>query len=478
MMPASEVNWRRVNKACASDCVPGSGDRRASLATHGYDRTCISDRVTRVDGRHWRRANRYWLGAGLLITDTSSFLIILIVAATAPMLAAGATRLAPRVIVPIAVVELLLGAVIGPHAMGFSKLDPTLELLSTLGLGFLFFFAGHEIDFAELSGTPARLGLTGWALSAAIAYVFAGLLAAAGVVISGLLTGAAMSTTAIGTVLPVLRDTNQLDARFGPQVLAAGAIGELAPVVIVTLLLSTQSNTVSQALLLAGFVVIAILAAIASSGAVGRAWAFLDRSLRTSAQLPVRLTVLLVFGLVVLASSLGLDLILGAFAAGIIVRLVLKDRPAEVFESKLEAVAFGFLIPFFFIRSGMTLNLGALGDGIGAVLKVPLFVVGFLIVRGLPALILYRRELGRRDRFALALFSSTQLPLVVAITTIGLEQGQMRESTAVALVTAGVISVLVFPTLAIALRRPGVEPTPPPEPVEGVLGGDPGFEPA
>jgi Kef-type K+ transport system membrane component KefB len=407
-----------------------------------------------------------------VIGDSNSFLIVLVVAALAPLVAAGATRCIPAMIVPIAVVELLLGAAIGPHGTGVSKLDPTLDLLSTLGLGFLFFFAGHEIDFAEIRGTPLRLGLIGWVASAAIAYSFAGLLAAAGIVISGLLTGSAMSTTAIGTVLPVLRDTGQLRGRFGPSMLAAGAVGELGPVLIVTLLLTAESNTASQALLLAAFVVLAILAAVVSTGAVGRAWGFLGRSLNTSGQLPVRLTVVLVFGLVVLASSLGLDLILGAFAAGIIVRRVLRGHSARHFESKIEAVGFGFLIPFFFIRSGMTLDLGALGSSIGAVLKVPLFLAGFLLVRGLPAMVLYRHELDFRDRVGLALFSATELPLVVAITSIGVEQGEMRASTAVALVSAAVLSVMIFPTLAIAVRNRGGKQVPP-EPVTVKAGLEP-----
>jgi Kef-type K+ transport system membrane component KefB len=340
-----------------------------------------------------------------------------------------------------------------PHALKWAHLDSTLDLLDTLGLGFLFFFAGYEIDFDAIRGSPLRLGLIGWVMSVAIAYTFAGLLAAAGVVISGILTGSAMSTTAIGTILPVLQDTGQLRGRFGPFMLAAGAIGELGPVLIVTLLLETDANSASQALLLGAFIVVTLAAALLSSGATGRAWGFLNRSLETSGQEPVRLTVLLVFSLVLLASSLGLDVILGAFAAGIIVRHVLRGRDAERFESKLEAVGFGFLIPFFFISSGMNLDLAALGSSVGAVLKVPLFLFGFLLVRGLPAMLLYRDELSRRDRTALGLLSSTQLPLVVAITTLGVEQGQMRPSTAVALVTAGVLSVLIFPTVAIALRR-------------------------
>jgi Kef-type K+ transport system membrane component KefB len=383
--------------------------------------------------------------------------VILLVAAAAPLIAAWATKPLPSVIVPIAVVELVLGAIVGPHALKWAHTDSTLALLNTLGLGFLFFFAGYEIDFDAIRGAPLRLGLLGWLMSVAIAYTFAGLLAAAGVVISGILTGSAMSTTAIGTILPVLRDTGQLTGRFGPSMLAAGAIGELGPVLIVTLLLEADSNSLSQALLLAAFVVVTLMAALFSSGAAGRAWGFLNRSLETSGQEPVRLTVLLVFGLVLLASTLGLDVILGAFAAGIVVRHVIRGREAERFESKLEAIGFGFLIPFFFIWSGMNLDLAALATSVGAVLKVPLFLFGFLLVRGMPALVLYRGQLSMRDRVALGLLSATQLPLVVAITDLGVAQGAMRQTTAVALVTAGVLSVLIFPAVAIATRRPGEE---------------------
>jgi Kef-type K+ transport system membrane component KefB len=156
---------------------------------------------------------------------------------------------------------------------------------------------------------------------------------------------------------------------------------------------------------------------------------------------------------VVIAADLGLDVILGAFAAGLLVQTVLKGREVEQFESKLDAVGFGLLIPFFFVTSGMAIDLDALLESPGALLKVLLFLALFFVVRGLPALLLYRRVLPESDRMALALFASTQLPLVVAITTIGVEHGEMRSSTAAALVGAAVLSVLLFPSLALARRR-------------------------
>ena len=354
----------------------------------------------------------------------------------------------------------MLGAIIGPDVLGLAEVDEILEFLGELGLGFLFFFAGYEIDFERIRGTPLRLAAFGWLITLVLAYTIAGALAAAGVVLSGLLVGSAMTTTALGTLLPVLRDAGRLETRLGRFVLGAGAVGEFGPVMIVTLLLSTQSDALTQALLLCAFVALAVVAAAISVGAVGRGWHFIERNMETSGQVPVRLTVLLLFALVVIAADLGLDVILGAFAAGAILRLVLKDRELELFESKLDAVGFGLLIPFFFITSGMNIDLTALVSSARALIELPVFLGLFLVVRGLPALLLYRSVLDSRERLSLALLSATQLPLVVAITTIGVDTGNMRASTAAALVGAGVLSVLIYPSLALAIDRGPAKPPP------------------
>lgn len=390
--------------------------------------------------------------------DTTSFLLVLAIAAAAPVVAAVVSRLNAAVIVPVVVVEIVLGALIGPDVLELADLNDILDVFGQLGLGFLFFFAGYEIQFERIRGAPLRLAALGWAMTLAIAYAVAGALQAAGVVLSGLLVGSALTTTALGTLIPVLRDAGRLDSRLGTFVLGAGAIGEFGPVLIVTLLLSTQSDELHQALLLLAFVTLALLAAALSSGVVGRHWRFIERNLETSAQVPVRLTVLLLFALVVIAGDLGLDVILGAFAAGVIVRLVLKGKEVERFESKLDAVGFGLLIPFFFVTSGMELDLSALAGSARALAELPVFLALFLLARGLPAVVLYRGELERGDRRSLALLSATQLPLVVAITTIGVDQGHMESSTAAALVGAGVLSVLLYPSLALALGRASPKP--------------------
>jgi Kef-type K+ transport system membrane component KefB len=385
--------------------------------------------------------------------DTTSFLVVLAVAAAAPFVAEAAGRLHDGLVVPIVVVELLFGAIVGPDVLGLADMDEILEFLGQLGLAFLFFFAGYEIDLERIRGAPLRLAVLGWLMTVALSYAIAGALAAAGIVLSGLLVGSAMTTTALGTLVPVLRDAGLFDTRLGRFVLGAGAMGELGPVLIVTLLLSTQSDALTQALLLVAFVVLALLAALLSVGAAGRQWPFIERHLDTSGQVPIRLSVLLLFALVVIAADLGLDVILGAFTAGAILRLILGGRELARFESKLDAVGFGLLIPFFFVTSGIKLDLEALVDSPRALLGLPVFLLLFLLVRGLPALLLYRAELDSRGRTALALLSATQLPLVVAITAIGVEEGHMRAETAAALVGAGVLSVLIYPSLALALGR-------------------------
>jgi Kef-type K+ transport system membrane component KefB len=389
--------------------------------------------------------------------DTSSFLVIVATAATASLIA---TMIEPRFAIPVVVLELVLGIVIGPHVADFAQIDPSTDFFGNLGLGMLFFFAGYEIDFERIKGEPLRLALLGWAMSLALAYGIGGLLAAAGVVLSLLYTGSAMATTAIGTLIPILRDAGEIQTRFGRYLLAAGASGEFGPILLITLILS-RGHPLHEAALLLLFVGLAVVTGIFAVRSAWKGWPLLERTFESSSQLAVRLAVVLIFGLVALASSLGLDLLLGGFVAGMITRLALRGRELEVFESKLTAVGYGFLIPFFFVTSGMAFHINSLFTG-SAALKLPMFVALFLVVRGAPALVLYRGVLAWRDRLALASFCATELPLVVAITTLATQSNNMRESTAAALVGAAIISTLIYPLLGLRLRegRTGEEPAP------------------
>jgi Kef-type K+ transport system membrane component KefB len=384
----------------------------------------------------------------LIDIDTGSFLAI---SAAAALASVTVTVLPGRLAPPVVVIELLLGIVIGPHLLGLAQSDAFIDFFSNLGLGMLFYFAGYEIDFDRIRGRPLALGAAGWLVSLALAYGIGGALAAAGIIVSLVYTGSALATTAIGTLIPILRDNDELETGFGTYLLAAGAVGEFGPILLVTLVLST-TNPLHEAAILAAFVVLALVLAIASVRLVWRGFPALERTLESSSQLAVRIAVLLVFGLLLLAGDLGLDILLGGFVAGMITRAAFRGREVTVFESKLTAVGFGFLVPFFFIDSGIEFDLAALGSA-SALLKLALFFGLFMVVRGTPAMLLYRGVLGLRDRAALAFFCATELPLVVAITTIATETGHMRASTAAGLVGAAMLSTLVYPFVAMGLRR-------------------------
>jgi Kef-type K+ transport system membrane component KefB len=376
--------------------------------------------------------------------DAAAFLVVVVVSAAAGTI--SALLIGRGVLIPTVVLELVLGVVIGPQVLGLHN-SAFLQFFADLGLGMLFFFAGE----------PLRLAAIGWAISLALAYTIGGVLAAAGIVLSLLYTGSAIATTAIGTLIPILSDSGELRTRFGTYLLAAGAVGEFGPILLLTLILSTQ-GTLHNAAILIAFVLLAVCVALLAVRSTEQTLSLFERTIEKSSQLAVRWIVVLVFALAGLAYELGLDLLLGGFAAGLITRQVLKEREIAGFDSKLTAVAFGVFIPFFFVVSGMSLDIDALFASASGVIKMFVFFALFLVVRGTPALLLYRRVLDARDRAALAFFTSTQLPLVLAITTVAQQTGHMRSSTAAALVCAAVLSTLAYPIMGLRLRRAEAEP--------------------
>jgi Kef-type K+ transport system membrane component KefB len=386
--------------------------------------------------------------------DAAAFLVVVVVSAAAGTI--SALLIGRGVLIPTVVLELVLGVVIGPQVLGLHN-SAFLQFFADLGLGMLFFFAGYEIDMRRIAGEPLRLAAIGWAISLALAYTIGGVLAAAGIVLSLLYTGSAIATTAIGTLIPILSDSGELRTRFGTYLLAAGAVGEFGPILLLTLILSTQ-GTLHNAAILIAFVLLAVCVALLAVRSTEQTLSLFERTIEKSSQLAVRWIVVLVFALAGLAYELGLDLLLGGFAAGLITRQVLKEREIAGFDSKLTAVAFGVFIPFFFVVSGMSLDIDALFASASGVIKMFVFFALFLVVRGTPALLLYRRVLDARDRAALAFFTSTQLPLVLAITTVAQQTGHMRSSTAAALVCAAVLSTLAYPIMGLRLRRAEAEP--------------------
>jgi Kef-type K+ transport system membrane component KefB len=383
------------------------------------------------------------------VSTVSTLVLIALVAVLSPLLADLTAGLA----VPDVVIEIGLGIVIGPAVLSIAHPSSVITALSDMGLTYLMFLAGLELDLAALKGRSLNLAMMGWGLSLVLALLAATALVFLGTVLDALVVGLALTTTAIGTLLPILRDASLLEGRFGSRMLAIGAVGEFGPILAVAILLDHRDKG-TTAVLLVLFVVVAVATTlIAARPHPPRFIAVLHRHLNSSAQLPIRLSVLFIVGLVYLADELGLDVLLGAFAAGIVVRLLVRGEDSEIVRGKLEAIGFGFLVPIFFITSGMQFNLNALTSAPSALLRVPLFLALFLVVRGTPALLLYRNDLPRHELAPLALFSATGLPLIVVITTIGLAEGRMRPENASALVAAGMLSVLLYPMAARLLLR-------------------------
>jgi len=387
---------------------------------------------------------------------------ILIVAAVAFLVPLG-LGLFPSIRVPSVVLEILAGVVIGPAVLGLVEVDLPLEVLALIGLAFLLFLAGSEIDLERLRGGRLRGAATGFALSLALALGVAFTLRAAGLIEAPLFVTIMLSATALGIVVPVLADAEELESTLGQQVIAAASIADFAAVILLSLFFSGGSGSVgSTLLLLGGFVLLvgAVGVALAGIGRLGPLQSALRRLQDSSAQIRVRGAFLLLVGFAVLAQLLGLEVILGAFIAGAVLRLINRDGAMThpQFRGKLEAVGFGVFIPFFFVTSGMELDLRAVfGGGAASLAPVPVFLLALLLVRGLPAAF-YRSSVGSRGALAAGLLQATSLPFLVAAADIGVELGELRPATGAALVLAGLLSVLVFPLLALTLLRDGENP--------------------
>lgn len=382
--------------------------------------------------------------------DLAALVTITALAAAAPIVA----DLVPRPTPPLVVVEIFLGIIVGPPLLGLTHVTPIADLLSQFGLAFLFFLAGFELEPERVRGLPARLAVTTWLISLALAFGIAAGLEAAGVIVNYLFVGCALTTTALGTLTPILRDTGELEEEFGAFVMASGAVGELGPIVLIALLLTSATNRGVSAILLVLFALLAVLAAIAAPHVrPHRIVVIIERTMEATGQLAVRLSVFVLAALVYLTSRLGLDLVLGAFSAGMLVSIAAGPESRRLLQPKLDAVAFGVFVPIFFVVTGMRFDLHAVVGEAAGVEKLVLFLGLMLVVRGLPTYVLSRRALPGPDRRALALYASTGLPLIVAVTTLGIAAGQMRASTAAGLVGAGMVSVLVYPVVAGTVRR-------------------------
>ena len=391
-----------------------------------------------------------------MLDSLASLLAVVTVAAITPILVAVVPGHVPQVVVLI-----LGGILIGPEALDLAEYAD-IELFANLGLGFLFLMAGYELDPALLRQREGTLALVAWVITAVIAMGTVGLLEWAGFVESFVPVSIALTTTALGTLLPILRDNGMLGGRFGRYIFASGAVGEMFPVIVIALFLGTY-NTIVEVVGIAAVggaaFLLSVLPRYVANTKVGR---IVEQGQDETAQTTLRLTIVLLVALLFLSEEFGLDIVLGAFFAGMVLR---RWRPGDVvgLEHKLDAVGYGFFIPVFFVSSGINLD-------VISILEEPLrplvFLVLLLLVRGVPALFVYRKDLPAVRRTQLMLISATALPLLVALADIGVGNGSMLPENGAALVGAGVVSVALFPLIAVRLQRRALEAeepsTPPP----------------
>jgi Kef-type K+ transport system membrane component KefB len=373
-----------------------------------------------------------------------SLFVVALVAALAPVI----VGLIPRLRVPQVVVLIVGGMIVGPQVFDWAEPE-SIELLSNVGLGFLFLLAGYELELALFRQRAGKLAVIAWVASAALAVGLVGILASTGLVRAFVPVALGLTTTALGTLLPILRDHNMLRGSLGSYVLAGGAVGEFFPIVAIAIFLGSNGRFLGLLSLLVVAVVALVLSLVPRLGRGGRVQQILTEGEGATAQTTLRWTVAMLLLLLLIANAFGLDVVLGAFLAGVVLRRW-TPGDARSLDDKLDSVGYGFFIPVFFVASGMSLDLRSI---VHEPARLILFFGLLLIVRGLPTLLVYRSALPRPQRLELVFLMATALPLLVALSEIGLETGEMLPENAAALVGAGVLSVLVFPGVAVAIDR-------------------------
>jgi len=362
------------------------------------------------------------------------------------------------------VLEIVLGIVIGPQVLGWVSIDTPIRVLSLLGLAFLLLLAGLEVDYERLRGRVLRLTALGYAASFALAVLIGLGLHAGGLVKSPLLVAIALSATSAGIVIPILLDAGEVTTRFGQLVAAGVSIAEIAPIILLSLFFSEKSGGVGVKLLLLGLFGLFVLTVglvVLGVERSGRISATLVRLQDTTAEIRIRASFLLLSVFAVLAERLGLEAILGAFLAGAIIKLVDRDQMTThpEFHRKLAAVGYGVFVPFFFVSTGVSFDLDALFSDATNLLRVPIFLAALLVARGLPAVI-YRSLATRTQTFAAAFLQATSISFLVVAGRIGVDLGLVRPVVYAALVTAGLLSVVLFPATALTLLRSPEQPHP------------------
>ncbi|UVE95827.1 cation:proton antiporter [Dietzia sp. B32] len=403
------------------------------------------------------------LAAEASSTELVSLFWVVLVVFAAPVLSSLTRSLVPGV-----VLLLVGGMLVGPNGFGLAVESGGVAMLAELGLGMLFLLAGFELEVSSVTGRGGRRAAGTWLVSMILA-------AGVGWLVSGrwetsVAIGLLLTSTAVGTLLPILKGAGHDGTPVGRAVLTHGAVGELGPVLVMAVLLGTRSvgsSLVAVGLFFAAALVTLVVPAhLLRIPGLGRA---LVRGTTTTSQLAMRTVLLLLAAMMVVATVFGLDVVLGAFAAGIILRRlvdVLADqlRPgdevpgrglAEVLTHQLETVGYSVFIPVFFVVSGMAISVNAVAAAPGILVAA---VASMLVIRGGGVWVsetLVRNSPGlttTRERARVGLYAATGLPIIVAVTGVAVDNGLLGAEISSVLVAAGAVTVLVFPMLAELVR--------------------------
>lgn len=392
-----------------------------------------------------------------MVPDVSfpGLLLVVAIAFTAPLL----LGLAPKVRLPAVVLEIVAGIAIGPSGLGWVRPDGAIDVLALLGLALLLFLAGLEIDPARLRGRFLRVSVVGFLVSLGLGLALGFALKAAGLVETPLFIAIVLSATSLGLVIPVLKDAQESSSELGQLTIAGASIADFAAVILLSLFFSREATSTGAKLVLLGAfgaLTVTVGLTLATAGRSMRLSRILLKLQDTTAEIRVRGTFVLLVGFLAVAQRLGLEVILAAFIAGVVLKLVDRDALGTHphFHLKLEAIGYGLLIPVFFVSSGLRFDLGALFESASSLSRIPVFLAALLIVRGVPALA-YRSIIGGRRTVAAALLQATSLPFIVAATQIGMDVGAISRTNGAALVAAGLLSVLVFPLASLTVLRGG-----------------------
>jgi Kef-type K+ transport system membrane component KefB len=378
-------------------------------------------------------------------------LLVIAAAVAAPVIAG----LAPRFRLPAVALEIVIGLILGPSVLGWVEMDVPLTLLSTIGVGYLLFLAGLELDLTALHG---RVGVIvrSFGLTIVLGLVFGGAVHLWDVADQPLLIAIALASTSLGLVVPVLREAGQTTNTFGQSVMAAASVAEFGALLLLTLFYSSAGESTATAfVLIVLFCVMALIVGLSIAGVnrLPSVWPALERLADTSSQLSVRAVLVVFFLFLALSTRLELEAILGAFVGGALLRFLDREGHLEnpSLKPKVEAIGYGFLVPIFFVTSGVKVDLDALVDSPKHLVLIPVFLLAMVVVRSVPCYLAFRGMFDERRRRAGSLLQATNLTFIVVVAQLATETGDLDGATSAALLAAGVLSVLIFPPLSVAL---------------------------